>query len=314
MNRHPELCRLAARQYGYAARAQAGAIGIDRWAVQRLVAGGTWQWATPRVLQLVGVPPEPRGPLMAAILDGGEGTVAGRRAAAALWRLPGFAHGPVELTRRKSRRSRPPSVGRLYTVRYLPNHLTTTVCGIPVVTLPYLLFQLAGFINPARLERVLDTVVTRSPGLLPQLHQLLPELAEHGRNGIVVMRELLDERPAGARVVASGLEARFERILKEAGERPLERQVDVGGHEWIGRVDFYDRDCGALFEVDSQTFHTSQLDRERDQERDAALLEAGFRAVVRIAEEWIWYEPQRAVAAVSGARRRLRRQLRASGS
>lgn len=262
----------------------------------------------------MGTPPDPRAPLIAATLDGGPGTVVARRAAAALWQLPGFAHGQVELSRQKSRRSRPPALGQLYTVRYLPDHLTTTVSGIPVVSLAYLLFQLAGFLNPAPVERVLDTVITRSPALLPQLHQLLPELAERGRNGIVVMRDLLDERPPGTRVVASGLEARFERILKEAGERPLERQVDVGGHGWIGRVDFLDREVAALFEVDSQSFHASTLDQERDKDRDAALLAAGFRAVERIPEEWIWHEPWRAVAIVHDTRRRLRGQLRASGS
>lgn len=314
MNRRLQIHRLAARQYGCVGRPQAVALGLDRWALQRMVASGAWQWATPRVLQLVGAPADPRGPLMAATLDGGAGTVVARRSAGALWQLPGFAHGPVELSRQKSRRSRPPALGRLYTVRYLPDHLTTTVHGIPVVSLPYLLFQLAGFLNPARVERVLDTVITRSPTVLSQLHQLLPELARQGRDGIVVMRELLDERPPGVRVVASGLEARFERILTEAGQRPLERQVDVGGHEWIGRVDFLDREIGVLFEVDSQTFHSSKLDEERDRERDAALLAAGFRAVERVPEDWIWYEPWRAVAVVQDTRRRLRGRQSASGS
>ena len=199
-------------------------------------------------------------------------------------------------------------------LRYLPTHLTTTVAGVPVVTLPFLLFQLAGTERPQRVDRLLNTVVTRSPGVLIRLHDLLPELAEHGRNGIVFMREWLEEHPPGSAVVASGLEGRFERILREAGERPLSRQVDVGGHEWIGRVDFVDRELSALFEVDSVVHHTSALDSALDAARDEGLLAAGWRAVQRVPEEWIWYEPDRAVTAVREVRRRLRRELGRSGS
>ena len=55
------------------------------------------------------------------------------------------------------------------------------------------------------------------------------------------MGALLLKRPVGYRPPESGLEARFMQILADAGEPPLERQVDLGGHDWIGRVDFLDR-------------------------------------------------------------------------
>lgn len=269
------LLQLAARQYSLVALNQARALGYTRSALEHCIRTGRWERSGPRVIALVGRRPDWREPLMAATLDGGPGTTVSRRSAAALWRLPGYPFGMVEVARMKGVTSRRPPKGRLYTVRYLPDHLITQVDGIDVISLPYLLFQLAGFERPARVERLLNTVVTRSPAVLVRLHQLLPELAEHGRNGIVFMREWLDRNPPGSRVVASGLEGRFQRILIESGERRLDRQVDVGGHEWIGRVDFADLEVAALFEVDSQTHHASELDMALDAARDAKLLQAG---------------------------------------
>ena len=305
--------RVATRQFGYLGRRQAAAIGADRWWVKREVAAGRWRLPTPRVIELVGVPDDPRRPLALAALDGGSGTFVGRRAAAALWAVPGYPYGPVELTREKSVRSRPPSIGTLYTVRYLPPHLTTTVSGIPVVSLPYLLFQLAGFEHPDRAERIVANVSRRSPGVLLRLHQLLPELAERGRDGIVVMRDILRERPVGSVQPESGLERRFEQILVEAGERPLRRQPDLGGDARIGRIDDIDDPTRVLFEVDSEIHHLDPLDAASDAERDARLIAAGFAEVVRIPETWIWYDRKRVVATVREARRRNRPRQPASG-
>jgi very-short-patch-repair endonuclease len=158
-----------------------------------------------------------------------------------------------------------------------------------------------------RLERLLDTVITKSPAMLPALHDMLDELGCRGRPGIAAMRRLLAERPRGTRVPASGLERRFERLLADAGEPPLERQVDVGGASWLGRVDYADRSLLLLVEIDSVLHHTSVSDQRRDAERDAALLSAGYRKVLRITEEDIWHRPWLAVGAVRNARRTLRR-------
>ena len=174
---------------------------------------------------------------------------------------------------------------------------------MPVTSLARTLFDVAADVHSSRLERLVDTVLARTPGMLPLLHAMLEELGARGRNGIAAMREILEQRPMGYMPPASGLEARFMRILADAGEPALDRQVDVGGHEWIGRVDFVDRDSRLLVEIDSALHHTSKLDRERDRQRDQALLAAGWRAVVRLAEEQVWYRPSEAVAIVHRARR-----------
>lgn len=315
MGSDEDLRRLAARQHALVAWEQARALDFTREALRHRVERGEWDRPTRRLLALRGAPPDELRRVMAGVLDAGHGAVAGRRTGAALWRVPGFpGDGTIELTRAHDRVNRSSALARVFPVRYLPDHLLTTVNGIPTVTLPYLLFQLAGSERSDRVERALNTVCTKSPAVLVRLHELLPELAEHGRNGIVFMREWLERNPPGSRPVASGLEGRFARILREAGERPLERQVDLGGHEWIGRSDFLDRELAIVFEVDSLLHHTSELDQAADADRDAKLLAAGFRAVVRIPEEWIWFDQDRAVTRVREARRAARRQLPRSGT
>lgn len=243
---------------------------------------------------------------MAAVLEGGPGTVVSHTAAAALWGIPGFGFGALEVSRQRDASKRPVPAVRNHWPRYLPGTHVTEVARIPVTSLARTVFDLAGHERPQRIERAVDTLVSRSPALLVNLHRLLDELAAQGRGGVRVMRSLLEVRPVGSVAPASGLEARVQRILADAGEPPLELQVDVGGHEWIGRVDFADRSIGLLVEVDSNRHHTSRIDRERDRQRDEALYAAGWRLVIRLTEEQVWYRPWEVVAAVREARRRLR--------
>jgi hypothetical protein len=72
----------------------------------------------------------------------------------------------------------------------LPHH-RTSVNGIPCTTLPPTLVDLGSVVPPARLERIVDRVVTQSPAMLPALHTTFDELAKRGRPGIAAMRGLL---------------------------------------------------------------------------------------------------------------------------
>ena len=164
------------------------------------------------------------------------------------------------------------------------------------------IFDLAGVLAPQRTERAMDNALAKSPALLRALHRMLPELARRGRTGITLMRELLEARPLGYVPPASGLEARFLHLLEEVGIR-ARRQVDLGGDDWIGRVDFVVEGTNLVIEVDSVRFHTSLLDRERDARRDAELRGAGYE-VLRVTEEDVWHAPAETIRTVLAAIRR----------
>lgn len=299
------VARLAAEQHGAVARWQLRPLGADRFWVRRRVAAGRMQVATDRVLLVPGAPGTPEQSLMIGVLDAGPGAAASHRSAAWLWRLPGYRRPGCEVVR-----PRPPGVPRSNAslhrpVLWLPEH-RTVVRDVPAWSLPLVLFQLASVEPLGRMAVVVDRVITRSPAVLPALHRLLPVVARRGVPGITVMRTLLGERPVGSGVPPTGNERRFELLLHQAGEPPLERQVDVGGDVWIGRCDYRCRETGLLVEVQSELFHDSVTDRARDARRAAALLAAGHPKVLFIWEDQLWQRPWEVAPAVRAARAELR--------
>jgi very-short-patch-repair endonuclease len=289
-----ELRRLAAKQHGVVGRAQCRATGCSAQQLRR--DRQHWESVSRRVIRLAGAPYTDRSALMAAVLDAGENAAASHRSAAALWALPGFELGDLDVVRPHSADCHRASLACLHTTRWLPAHHVTTIDGIPVTTPARTLFDLAGKLPPARTERALDNAVAASPALLRALHRMLGELAERGRPGITVMRELLAARPAGYIAPASGLEGRLIRLLDQAGIR-TRRQVDVGGDDWIGRTDLVVTGTNVVVEVDSARFHTSLLDRERDARRDEELRAAGF-VPLRVIEHDVWHSPTEVVRSV----------------
>ncbi len=290
------LRKVAEEQHAVVSRNQCRAMGIAYEQVRVARNRGEWDPVSPRVLRLVGAPRTERSALMAAVLDAGDGAAASHRAAAALWRLPSFDYAELDVSRHHDGDCHRPALGRLHLPRSLPAHHVTSVDGIPVTTPARTIFDLAGLLHPARVERALDNAIAMSPGLLRALHRMLPELAERGRTGITLMRELLAHRPMGYIAPASGLEARLIRLLDEAGIK-TRRQVDVGGEDWMGRTDLLVVGTNVVIEADSARFHTSRLDRERDARRDEAMRVAGFRPV-RVTEEAVWHAPSTVIRTV----------------
>jgi very-short-patch-repair endonuclease len=290
---------LAEQQHGLITRRQAKAIGATTATVRHRLAGPDWEEAGPRVLRLTGAPRTSQQALMAAVLDAGPTAAASHLAAAALWDLPGCWPGPLEVTRPRSGTRAKAALGHLRETVWLPSGHVTTLEGIPCTTVARTLFDLAGQEDARRVERLIDAALARSPALLGRLHSMLDELSAHGRAGIAVMRELLAERPAGYVPPASGLEARAINILERAGIR-VERQVDVGGEDWIGRVDLRVTGTKLLVEIDSALHHTSLSDRRRDAARDRAVAAAGF-TLVRVTDRDVWTRPDVVVASVRAA-------------
>ena len=166
--------------------------------------------------------------------------------------------------------------------------------AIPITSPARTIFDLAGVLHPGRTERALDSALGRRLTTMAALHQVTANLSARGRPGSALMRRLLADRDLSYRAPESNLEARFESILEDAGVAVPLRQRDVGGQEWIGRVDYLDPQRKVVVEIDSDLHHTSILDDAADARRDAALTEAGY-TVVRIREHDLWHRPEEVV-------------------
>lgn len=283
-----EIRELAARQHGAVAGHQVAGMGLVRSEVRRELDGHAWSRAAPRVWVLNGSVATVERSAMVRLLAAGPGAVLSHHAAAALWGVPGFTlAGQVHVSRCRGSNGTTPDGVIVHRVRRLPAHQITVLAGFPVVRPERIPFELAATAYPKRVERVIDDLWSRRLVDGRSLHRVLDELSARGRPGLGVMGALLAERPADWVPPASGLEGRVADQLRTSALPPFDRQVELGGDRWAGRVDFCNRQHRLVLEVQSDRYHAALGDRRTDERRHAALRAAGW-TVIEVWESEIW--------------------------
>jgi very-short-patch-repair endonuclease len=296
---------LAASQHGVVARWQARASGATPDEIAHWMRTGAWIGVGRVAIRLAGAPSTDRQLAMLAVLDAGPGAVLSHRCAAALWDLPGFRLVDLEVTRPRGGSRRRATGARVHETRVLRSSHVTVHEAIPVTTPARTIFDLASILHPKRVERALETAWTRRLLDGHRMARMLDDLGKRGRTGTTVMREVLAARGPDYVPAESGLEGRFAEILRKDGQRPMERQIEVGGERWLGRVDFYDRTTGVIVQIDSEQYHGSLVDKRADETQTAALEAAGF-VVERVTDFEVWYCADEVTRRVRDARRRGR--------
>jgi very-short-patch-repair endonuclease len=303
---HPmdRLRGVAETQLGLAAVAQARALGVTRSAQRHAVARGRLAHVSPRVLRFPGTPVTDEHRVLAAVLDAAPESYACDTTGAALWGVPGHRLVPAHVARPVGRTGRRSELGVLHELAGLEPRHVALLRHIPIVRPEVVVLQLCGSSYPQRAESALENLWRRRLVSGRSLRATLDDLAASGRNGVCLMRELLDARGDDYTPPASNLERRFATILERACLPRMRPQVDTGGERWVGRVDFRDEHLPLIVEVQSETYHSALADAERDAERLASLRRLGFE-VVEVTDEQVWYHPDEVVAAIRAARRRL---------
>ncbi|MGQ0434937.1 MAG: hypothetical protein ACT452_21315 [Microthrixaceae bacterium] len=312
------LRALAAAQRGLVTVAQARDLGFSLDQRHRLADGRRWERATPRVLRLVGSPHDIEQRALAAVLDAGVGGALSGPSAAAWWGIPGNGLEPFHVVRIRDRSATPRRDDRRHVPMLVPEHHTLLLAGIPTQVPARALFDIAGMRRRGaelpwfveRMARMVDNAWSARLVSGATLHAMLHDLAQRGRPGIRVMRQVLATRGLDYVPPASNLEARVTKILVDGGLPPMRRQVDTGDAQgWIGRVDLRDADLPLILEVQSERFHSSLIDRQLDATRIERLERAGF-VVVEVTEECVWHRPNDVLAAVRDGRRRAQNLAR----
>ena len=298
--------QLAATQHGALGRQQALQLGFSRSAIRHRISIGRWEPMSPRVVRLTGSPRSELQLAMAATIDV-PGAVISHESAAALWQLPGFRLLPLHLLRFRDEQNPPSPLATLHSSTHLPERHRAALDDIALTTPDRTLFDLAPRVHPMRLERLIDSAWSKGLVSGARLLATLGDHAERGRDGIQVMRELLEDRGPNYRPPDSNLESRVQSLARSVGIHTLERQVEVGGEERIGRVDFSDREVPLVLEIDSETYHGSRLDERADELRDARLIAAGF-VIERVTEFDAWHDPDKVRRQLREARARAIRQ------
>lgn len=312
MRLDPVIDDLAAQQHSLVGTWQLRALGLSDREVFRVRHSDRWRPLTSRVLSLAGGVDTDDRCDMAAVLDASPGAVLSHGAAARRWGAPGFDNTSLEVTRHRGIARRASSLARVHeVVDLMPAHIKL-VQSVPVTSPARTVFDLAGSLHPGRAERLLDWMWNERLLNGRTLDRTVAEMAARGRTGSALMRELAAARGPDYVPPASGLERRFMQILSQRGLPPMRRQVDSGGDEWAGRVDFRDRELPLVAEIHSERHHTSLVDRRADAARIARLEEAGLTVLV-FWDTQVWHEPGTVATRLVEARRRPRADRGALG-
>jgi len=286
-DRNPIL-GLAAQQFGLFTTDQAAVHGLslrtlqqwrDRGGITRLDRGVWGVAGSPHTLD--------QRALAAVLRHAGDAALCGR-SAAWLWRLPSRLPEPFEVA--KARGNRFVASQRPHSSRCFDTADVTVRRGIPVTTPVRTIFDLAGRQHRERTRKDLNDLMGRELITVEMLDHTLDRLAQRGRSGIGVMRDLIAEVHDNGVPAGSNLELVVEDLLDVAGFRHMERQVPVYDElGFIARVDFGDRRRRIAIEVDSDRFHHGLVDRQLDARKTRRLERRGW-TVARVTEHEIWWE------------------------
>ena len=250
------IARLATRQHGVVTIAQLLACGLDRNAIKYRVRVGRLHLLHRGVYAVGHRPPSPLAAAIAAVLACGPEAVLSHRSAAALWKIVPRWHSPTEVTAPTKRRLKGIHVHRSQDVD------ATTHYGIRVTSPARTLVDLADVLNPKQLTRAMNEALVLRLVTANELATLLTRYP--GRR----TSQLTPERGA----TRSPLEDNFVRFLKRHHLPLPELNQTIAGHE----VDAVYRTQRLVIELDSRQFHGTTQAFEKDRDRDADLLNAGF--------------------------------------
>ncbi len=213
-------------------------------------------------------PPSPLARAMAAVLACGPEGVLSYRSAAALWEIDPRWRTPIEVTAPTERRHRGV---RVHHSRTLLREDVTIQFGIPVTTPARTLLDLAGVLDDKALARAVNEAQLRRRLRLDDLATIL---ARSPGRATARLRVFVDRDQAPTR---SAFEDAFLAFVDRYGLPRPEVNQDVAGYE----VDILWREQKVIVELDSRGYHDSDQPFERDRDKDADLLAAGY-PVIRI--------------------------------
>jgi very-short-patch-repair endonuclease len=261
---------------------------------------------TPRVLRHRIATPCREQRVLAGVLDAGPGGQLWGKSSSSLWGFGRFQserpHVAVPRTVVRGQR-----LCEVHVVRHLVEGMTSHL-SIPTARPEETVLWIAGMwthrwgpggieIAIQRTGRTLDHAWRL--GLIDgrRIHELCAVSGGRGRSGIVVLRQLLEERPPDYRPSGSALEDRFESTLPASIRAQLERQVPLGDDRPIGIVDYCHRTRPLVVEINGEVFHSSLTDRAADEERYRRLVTAGYEVLV-VWEYDVFHQPHRIVRAL----------------
>lgn len=270
----PELAiaALARRQHGAWNRRQALAAGVTRSMIWTRVSNRLWVPLDTAVYAHSASSPTWMRSVMAAVLAE-PWAVASHRSAAVLHDVEGFRQGRPEITIRPGANAR----GRLAIAHRGVDVRTTTVSGIPSVTIEQTFVDLAQVVGTVRIRTALGARAATTPAVLDAVRDRYCQLAPRGGRNLRPLRDALERFGSGTLPTETELERRLRRVLDVPAIPPIEWQSPFPCRQRSNeRVDGLIAAWSLVIEGDGRAWHTRVDDFENDRRRDAEAAAAGL--------------------------------------
>jgi very-short-patch-repair endonuclease len=271
--------------------------GLSRSSWYRAIAAGQIEQLYPGVARLHGTVNTPEQRIAAAVIATGRTSLASHRSALRLWGIARPDTDPVDIILVGARRR---FVGLDDVVIHRPRDLERLTPqrrhGISCTNVVRAVLDLGAVDRPAVMDAV-GHILTNRLASLNALESVVIQHSEHGRTGVVALREAVAEWTIDARPTDSLLERTMHRLIDRYGLPAVEFHPMIDGFE----VDFRVIGTPVLLECDGWAYHGLQRTQfERDRNRDAALTAAGW-IVVRFTYRAITTRPKRTAERIAGA-------------
>ena len=268
-----EVAAVAAQQKFMVSRGDVlRAGGTDngiRWRIER----GVWIPVQAGVYQTDRRAQDWRSKLLAAVLAGGEGSVASHRAALVLWGMDGISSAPVEITVPYTHGPIPKGTIVHRTRRPVEAEI---VDGIPVTTPERTLLDCAALLPRLVVTKALESALRMRLTSVSKLYDMLAAKGGRGVRGTRKFRSILAERVADTST-GSGAETEILFHMRRARLPEPELQYELfslQGERML--LDFYWPTLGKAIEIDGLDAHSSADALDHDLKRQNALLDLGI--------------------------------------
>jgi very-short-patch-repair endonuclease len=288
----------SSRHHNLVTFAAAERAGISETTWRRAHSRGILERISPGVSRIVGSPRTREQRLSAAVLGAGRGAITSHRTSAELWGVPRPASDPIDII--LPVRARRAGLAGVVVHRPRDHRDLKPVLRdhIPTTNVLRMLCDLGAVDRPAVVDAVGHVLSTRL-ATLAALEATVVRHSEHGRHGIVALRDAVQTWSLDGKPADSTLEIAMGRIVRRFRLPPVAFHPIVNGFE----VDFRIKGTNILLECDGWTTHG--LDRStfrKDRKRDRSNTIAGY-ITIRFTYEELVHTP---AATVADIRRTLR--------
>jgi len=291
-----QLDRYAAKQHGVFSASQARIAGYDKHSVARKLASGDWRQHDYRVFGLSSAPSTWERQLWVAVLSRPQAIVGGL-SAANLHAIRGFVASRPVIVVPGSANARS-KIARVIRSEYFDEIETTRVQGFTVTSMAETLLTIASDVSPRRFEQTLDDLLLAGRAEVSELQRIVEREGGRRRKGIVMLRELVDDRsPAAPTRDASYLERMLERILRKSDLPSWYREHPFSISGRASRVDVFVPEWNLVIEADGRNWHARVEDFEVDRRRDNELATRGIQ-VLRFTYRMLKTDPEGCLATI----------------